>query len=399
MPGSTESLDTFRAETRAWLLANCPASMRTQAAEADDVWGGRRAVFTQPDAQLWLQRMVERGWTAPSWPRRFGGADLDQQHERVLEEELKSLGCRVALKSLGIWLLGPALLEFGTEEQKQRFLPGMARGETRWCQGYSEPAAGSDLAGLQTRAVRDGDHYVINGQKVWTSHADKADYCFCLVRTDSDAAKRDGISFVLFDMQTPGVTVRPITLISGASPFCEMFLDDVRVPIANRIGPENGGWTVAKAVLGHERALISKMRDARPEQDESLPDIAKRHIGIVNGRIADAVLRDRIAQAEIDFECNRAMLRRAQAAAEAGLAPGPETLTFKLNGTEVSQRIKALKLQMLGPQALGWEGPGFDSDALRLTREWLRSRGNSIEGGSSEIQLNIIAKQALGLPD
>jgi alkylation response protein AidB-like acyl-CoA dehydrogenase len=275
----------------------------------------------------------------------------------------------------------------------------MARGETRWCQGYSEPGAGSDLAGLQMRAVRDGDHYVLNGQKVWTSHADKADHCFCLVRTDPTAAKRNGISFVLFDMQTPGVTVRPITLISGASPFCEMFLDDVRVPIANRIGPEHGGWTVAKTVLGHERALISKMRDARPEQDESLPDLAKRHLGVINGRIADPILRDRIAQAEIDFECNRAMLKRAQAAAEAGLPPGPETLTFKLNGTEVSQRIKALKLQILGPQGLGWEGPGFDTDALQLTREWLRSRGNSIEGGSSEIQLNIIAKQVLRLPD
>jgi len=374
--------------------------MRVPGPEDEDVWGGSRGIFKHPDSRAWYDAMVERGWTAPTWPVEYGGAGLGTAEARVLDEELKAMGCRIPLKSLGIWLLGPALLEFGSDEQKARFLPGIARGETRWCQGYSEPGAGSDLAGLSTKCVRDGDHYVVDGQKVWTSHADKADWCFCLVRTDPDAPKRNGISFLLFDMTTPGVSVRPIELISGASPFCETFLEDVRVPVANLIGEENRGWTVAKTVLVHERTLISKLRDRAPEQTESLEDLARRHVGADDdGRITDAILRDRITQANMDFECNRLLLRRIQDVREAGGTPGAEALTLKLYGTELAQRIKALKVELLGHDGLGWEPQGFSEGHVKLTREWLRSRANTIEGGSSEIQRNILAKRGLGLPD
>lgn len=399
-PADLDDLDAFRLATRAWLQDNCPPAMRMAGPEDEDVWGGSRGVFKHPDSKPWFDAMVARGWTAPTWPVEYGGAGLGTAEARVLDDELKAMGCRIPLKSLGIWLLGPALLEFGSDEQKARFLPGIASGETRWCQGYSEPGAGSDLAGLQTKCVRDGDHYVVDGQKVWTSHADKADWCFCLVRTDPNAPKRDGISFLLLDMTTPGVSVRPIELISGASPFCETFLEGVRVPVENRIGEENRGWTVAKTVLVHERTLISKLRDRAPEQTESLEDIARRHLGTDSrGRIADPIMRDRITQANMDFECNRLLLKRIQDGREAGKAPGAEALTLKLYGTELAQRIKVLKVELLGYDGLGWEEGGFAAGDVKLTREWLRSRANTIEGGSSEIQRNILAKRGLGLPD
>jgi alkylation response protein AidB-like acyl-CoA dehydrogenase len=389
----------FRREIRAFLEEACPPSMRTPEPEGEEVWGGRRAVFASEDARVWLERMAERGYTAPTWPREYGGAGLSAEEAKILDEELRRLGCRQALRSFGVWMLGPVLLRYGSEEQKREHLPKIVRGEIRWCQGYSEPGAGSDLASLSTRALRDGMDYVVNGQKTWTSHADKADWMFCLVRTDPEAPKHQGISFLLVDMASPGISVRPIKLISGASPFCETFFDDVRVPVQNRVGAEGGGWTVAKALLDHERSLISTMRDRRTDEERPLAERARQYLEVREGRIADPVLRDAITRSNLDFLAYKLTLRRSAEAMKAGGAPGPESSMLKLYGTEISKRRKELLVQIEGYQGLGWEGPGFSAEELADTRSWLRSRASSIEGGSTEIQLNIIAKRILGLPD
>jgi acyl-CoA dehydrogenase len=391
-------LAIFRAETRAWLIENCPPTMRTPMKEDDEVWGGRRPVFDHPDQKVWLDRMAARGWTAPTWPQAYGGGGLSAPRALVLAEEMRSLGCRRPLKSFGVWMLGPVLLEFATEEQKREHIPPIVRGEIRWCQGYSEPGAGSDLASLSARAVLDGDAYVVSGHKIWTSHADRSDWMFCLVRTEASAPKHEGISFLLVDMASPGISVRPIQLISGSSPFCETFFDDVRVPRRNLVGRAGAGWTIAKRLLQHERALISEMRDNFPDE-ETLQSVARRAIGPATGPVSDASLRDRIAQANLDFYCNKITLRRSAEAADAGQGPGPESSMFKLYGTELNQRRRELMVEILGYQGLGWEGDGFCATDLARTRTWLRSRANSIEGGTSEIQLNIIAKRVLGLPD
>src|SRR5574337_989208 len=245
----TPALEEFRIQARAWLEAHCPPEMRQPVASEDDVcWGGRRWKFKSDAQRVWLERMAERGWTVPSWPREYGGGGLAPDEAQVLQQEMRRLHCRSPLASFGIWILGPALLKFGTDAQKREHLPPIARGEIRWCQGYSEPNAGSDLASLQTRAEDRGDHYLVNGQKIWTSYADQADWIFCLVRTDS-TKKHEGISFVLFDMTTPGVEARPIKLISGQSPFCETFFTDVKVPKAQMVGKLNGGWEIAKRLL------------------------------------------------------------------------------------------------------------------------------------------------------
>ena len=391
-------LETFREETRRWLVANAPASMYAPLASADDIcWGGRKGRYPA-DVTRWLAVMAERGWTAPMWPREYGGGGLGRAEAKVLAEEMGKLHLRPPLTGFGLTMIGPLLLQEGNEAQKREHLPKIARGEIRWCQGYSEPGAGSDLAGLQTRAARDGDVFVVNGQKVWTSYADKADWMFLLVRTDPEAPKHNGISFLLMDMETPGVSVRPIKLISGASPFCETFISDVRVPVVNVVGPVNGGWRIAKMLLGFERTMIA---DAFKERDDKqrLVTLARRYLGEQNGRVADPLVRDHIAQVEMDQACLDLTLARARDGAKAGRPPGPESSIFKYYGTELNQRRRALALDVLGPQALGWEGPGFDDEELRATRDWLRSRGNTIEGGTSEVQLNIIAKRVLGLPD
>jgi alkylation response protein AidB-like acyl-CoA dehydrogenase len=391
-------LPAFRAETRAWLIANCPATMRTPMNEDDEVWGGRRPVFDHPDQKIWLDRMAARGWTAPTWPREYGGGGLSPAEALVLSEEMRSLGCRRPLKSFGVWMLGPVLLEFASDEQKREHIPPIVRGEIRWCQGYSEPGAGSDLASLSARAVVEGQDFVVSGHKIWTSHADRSDWMFCLVRTDPNLPKHDGISFLLIDMASPGISVRPIRLISGSSPFCETFFDEVRVPRKNLVGRPGAGWTIAKRLLQHERALISEMRDNFPDE-ETLESVARRYIGPTSGPLADAALRDRIVQANMDFYCNKITLRRSAESAEAGRGPGAESSMFKLYGTELNKRRRELMVEILGFQGLGWEGDEFASNELQRTRTWLRSRANSIEGGTSEIQLNIIAKRVLGLPD
>lgn len=394
-------LEAFRSEVRDWLEENCPPSMRTPMSEAETVWGGRKESFVNPDSKLWLERMAERGWTVPTWPKDYGGGGLSYEENKVLQEELRRINARPPLQSFGIWMLGPALLEFANEEQKREHLPRIARGEIRWCQGYSEPGAGSDLAGLKTRAEDKGDHFLVNGSKVWTSYADKADWIFCLVRTDPKAPKHDGISFLLFDMESEGVSVSPIRLISGASPFCETFFEDVKVPKGNLVGEPNKGWTIAKRLLQHERQMISGIggMSALGGSGRAMEDYAKEYLGEESGRIADPVLRARVANHRIDDRAFQLTLARAADEAKAGQSDGNLASMFKYYGSEQNKRKFELLLELMGSKALGWEGHGFSDREIGTTRQWLRSKGNSIEGGTSEVQLNVIAKRVLGLPD
>jgi len=391
------NLDEFRSETRAWLEQNCPASMRGAAASGTEgCWGGRKWVFASEDQRLWLERMAARGWTAPQWPRAHGGGGLDKAEAKILAEELARLQARAPLESFGISMLGPALLRYGSEDQKQRFLPPIVRGEIRWCQGYSEPNAGSDLAGLQTRAEDEGDHFLVNGQKIWTSYADKADWIFCLVRTDFQAAKHNGISFLLFDMETPGVSTKPIRLISGNSPFCETFFDNVRVPRENLVGELNKGWDIAKYLLTHEREMISGTFGVSARGQATPAEIAVQRIGLEHGRLAEPALRHDLARLAIDAEAFALTLDRVVEEARAGLGTGAASSMLKYYGTELNKRRQELLMSVYGADGLGWEGARFQDGVV--PRGWLRSKGNSIEGGTSEVQLNIIAKRILGLP-
>lgn len=394
-------LDAFRAETRAWLEDNAPTSLRGRPADPfHGTWGGRRPTFESDDHRLWLERMAARGWTAPTWPREYGGGGLGRDEAAALAEELRRLRLPAPLIGFGLVMIGPTLLQFGTEAQKQEHLPGIVNGTIRWCQGYSEPSSGSDLASLQTRAVRDGDDYVIDGQKIWTSYAEQSDWIFCLVRTDPTARKQEGISFILVDMASPGVTTRPIKLISGASPFCEVFFDGVRARARDVIGGENAGWTVAKALLQHERTMVGEVfaRSVLGGEHELLA-LARAHGLGATGRLEAPLARDRIAQSAMDERAFMLTVQRLADDARAGKPPGPESSILKLYGTELNQRRRQLAVELAGADGLGWSGDAYDDGALSLTRDWLRSRGNTIEGGTSEIQLNIIAKRVLGLPD
>ena len=397
-------LESFRAQTRSWLEAHAPESIRgLPVGELEGTWGGRNATFDHPDMKVWLDVMADKGWTSPTWPTEYGGGGLSGEEAKVLAQEMAALKLPPPLVGFGLTMIGPTLLRFGNEEQKREHLTQICRGEMRWCQGYSEPGAGSDLASLQTKAVREGDEFVINGQKVWTSYADQADWIFSLVRTDPKVKKQEGITFILIDMDVPGVSVRPILLISGKSPFCETYFADVRVPVANVVHEINAGWTVAKALLGHERSMIANTfgggSGPKKKGGSRLAELGRRYLGEEAGRIGDPVMRDQIAKAEMDTKCFGLTVQRASDAAKAGQQPGPESSMFKICATELNMRRYELMVQLAGPQSLGWEGEGFEQDELDLTREWLRSRGNSIEGGTSEVQLNIIAKHVLGLPD
>jgi len=388
--------EAFRRETRAWLEANCPDSMRTPFKSFEDIFsGGRHPEIAHPDQVVWCERMAERGWTVPHWPREYGGGGLDKDAVKILREEMSRIGARPALTSFGISMLGPALLEFGNEEQKREHLPKIVRGEIRWCQGYSEPNAGSDLASLATRAEDRGDHYLINGQKVWTSYADKCDWIFCLVRTDNTGSKHEGISFVLFDMDQPGVSVRPIRLISGSSPFCETFFDNAVAEKKNLVGEAGKGWTIAKYLLTHEREMISGFGNA---PKKSVGAQAAEIMGTdASGRLANTVLRQAIAQYQLDTLAFGATMARVRDEAKSGQGLGAASSIFKYYGTELNKRRNELNLAVCGERGLGWDGPEYDEG--RVSRDWLRSKGNSIEGGTSEIQLNVIAKRVLGLPD
>jgi len=388
-------VSAFRLEVRAWLEANCPVEMRRPIANDDDIcWGGRRFRFQSDAQRLWLERMVGRGWTVPTWPRAYGGAGLGKEEAAILRQEMRALGCRSPLDSFGIWMLGPALLKYASEEQKLEHLPRIARGEIRWCQGYSEPGAGSDLASLATRADIHDDHFVVNGQKIWTSYADQADWIFCLVRTDA-SRKQGGISFLLFDMESAGVSTRPILLISGKSPFCETFFDNVRVPRRNLVGELHGGWTIAKYLLAHEREMIGASGNATDPR--SMGRIAADALGLdEQGRLAEPDLRSQIARFDTDEAAFGAWMERVAALARRGEADPAIASALKYYGSELNKRRWELIMASQGIDALEWDGAR--SNDGYLPRGWLRTKGNSIEGGTSEIMLNVVAKRILGLP-
>jgi len=363
--------------------------------EADVCWGGRNFEFQSEDQRLWLERMAERGWTAPTWPREYDGGGLDREQEKILQQELARIQARPPLFSFGVSMLGPALLKFGSEELKRQHLPPIVRGEIRWAQGYSEPNAGSDLASLQARCEDRGDHFVLNGSKIWTSYGDLGDWMFCLVRTDSEAPKHEGISFVLFDMSTPGVSTRPIRLISGKSPFTETFFEDVRVEKNQVVGELNKGWTVAKYLLSHEREMIAAS-GLSAAGTVTVSEAAIKAVGTDDGVLRNSPLRADIARFEIDERCLELTIERARDEVKAGASLGAAASLFKYYGTELNMRRQELLMAIGGYDALVWEGA--DSRDGQMPRQWLRSKGNSIEGGTSEIQLNIVAKRILGLP-
>lgn len=387
-------LKEFRFQTRAWLEDNCPDAMRQPIQSDKDLcWGGRNWVFECEEQKLWLERMARRGWTVPQWPTEFGGGGLSREEAKVLQQEMTRIHARRPLDSFGIDMLGPALFKFAGEEQKKRFIPAIIRGDIRWCQGYSEPNAGSDLASLQTRAEDRGDHYLVNGSKVWTSYADKSDWIFCLVRTDFETPKHQGISFLLFDMTTAGVSTRPIKLISGSSPFCETVFDNVKVPKENLVGKLNQGWSIAKYLLTHERQMIGGFGLSRAGSI-GLGQAALQAIGASDGRLAGGGLRAEIASFEIDEMAFALTIERVIDEAKAGQGTGAASSVLKLYGTELNKIRNELRMSVQGSGALAWES---DAD-VSMAQHWLRSKGNSLEGGSSEVQLNIIAKRILGLP-
>jgi len=385
-------LDTFRMETRDWLEANCPPEMRTpMKGDEDGCWGGRNFVFQSEAQKVWLERCAAKGFTAPAWEKKYGGAGLSRAEEQILKKEMARIKARPPLMSFGVWMLGPALLKFGSEEQKLEYLPPITRGEIRWCQGYSEPGSGSDLASLQTKAEDKGDHYLVNGQKVWTSYADKADWIFCLVRTDNTGSKHHGISFLLFDMETEGVEPKPIKLISGNSPFCETFFTDVKVPKRNLVSTEGNGWNIAKYLLTHEREMIGEVGGTRP-----ISEIAVDMLGLEDGKLPDPILRGDIAQAEVDDWAFKMTMGRMLSEAKAGASLGAKSSMLKYYGTELNKRRYELLMDAAGGDGLEWEGER--SNDGNLAKGWMRTKANSIEGGTSEVMLNIVAKRVLELP-
>jgi alkylation response protein AidB-like acyl-CoA dehydrogenase len=389
------NLDSFRAEARDWLGAHFPASLK-----------GRGGVMAQEgvapagaDFKAWAKAMGEKGWGTPTWPTTYGGGGLSPAQARVLQQEMNAIGAWNPIGGMGVMMFGPTLLEYGNEAQKQRHIPPIVRGEIRWCQGFSEPGAGSDLASLQTKCEDKGDHWLVNGQKIWTSGAQWADWCFCLVRTDT-SKKHEGISFLLIDMKTPGVETRPIRLISGNSPFCETFFTDVTVPKENLVGPLGGGWTIAKRLLQHERGGLSGGGGGRGMGGASLPDLAKAYIGADDaGRIADTDLRARVAANDMDARAFQLTALRSMVESKSNQGPTAATSIMKNAGTKVMQDKAELTLEIMGSAGLGWEGEGFTAEELSAVRAWLGGKATTIYGGSAEIQNNIISKRILDLPD
>ena len=388
-------LETFRAEARYWLEANFPQSLRKNPdAVTEAVMGGGKPTG---DIAVWKERMGAKGWGAPTWPTEYGGGGLSPAQTRVLQQEMDRIGAANPIVGMGTSMFGPTLLEDGTDAQKARHIPPIVRGELRWCQGYSEPGAGSDLASLQTKCEDAGDHWKINGQKIWTSGAQYADWCFCLVRTDS-SKKHEGISFVLINMHQAGVETRPIKLIAGSSPFCETFFTDARAEKDDMVGPYNGGWTVGKRLLQHERSGQGGSR--MMGGGASIPDLARKYVGLdEDGRIADIDLRSRIANHMINARAHALTIQRASAEARGNLNPSATTSVMKNSGTWIGQERAELTLEIMGHQGLGWEGDDFAPEELSAVRGWLSGKATTIFGGSQEIQSNIVSKRILGLPD
>jgi acyl-CoA dehydrogenase len=363
--------------------------MRGPMAEDDHCFGGRRARFKSETQRLWLERMAARGWTAPEWPTEYGGGGLSPAEAAILREEMERIEAHPPLTSLGIWMLGPALLRFGTEEQKRKYLPGIISGEIRWCQGYSEPNAGSDLVSLQTRAEPVGDEFIVTGQKIWTSYGHLSDCMFCLVRTDRTKARHEGISFILIDLAQPGVQASPLRLLSGNEHFSQVFFDEVRVPRENLVGTLNRGWDVAKYLLLFERQMIGGMRAG---DQKALSQFAVEHLG-VDGLREEPVLRSEIAKLDMEMVAFETMVERYKEEAAAGASPGAKSSLLKYLATELAVRRQALMVSILGSAGLDWDG-----DDSKVARDWMSALANRIGGGTSEIQLNVVAKRVLELP-
>jgi alkylation response protein AidB-like acyl-CoA dehydrogenase len=394
-----DRLDAFRSEVRSWLAANFPPSLKGKGAMMFSEGRGP----SDPDFAKWKKAMADKGWGTPTWPKQYGGGGLSRGEARVIMDELNRIDAFNPIGGMGVGMFGPTLLEYGNEEQKKRHVPPIVKGELRWCQGYSEPGAGSDLASLRTQAVDKGDHFLVNGQKIWTSGAQWADWCFCLVRTDN-SKKHEGISFLMIDMKSPGVETRPIRLIAGSSPFCETFFTDVKVPKENLLGPLNGGWTVGKRLLQFERdgqgGAGNRGANMRGTEMLSVDEIAKEYIGTDDrGRIADPDLRARVANHLMEADAMRLTVRRMAEGARGNQGPSAVTSIMKNANVRVVQERAELLVEIMGAQGLGWEGAGFSEPEINATRNWLAGKAMSIYGGSNEIQNNIIAKRILGLLD
>lgn len=397
-PQTADGIDAFRAEVRDWLSQHFPPALKGHDISLSALEGpGEESA----DEKAWREAMGDKGWGVPTWPREYGGGGLSKAEARVVQEELQRAGAYNPIGGMGVMMFGPTLLEYGTEEQKNEHIPAIARGEVRWCQGYSEPNAGSDLANIQTFAADAGDHYVINGQKTWTSGGQWADKCFALVRTSKES-KHGGISFVLLDMDQPGVETKPITLISGSSPFCETFFTDAKTDKKNLVGREGQGWEIGTRLLQHERASLSGGSGGASRLFAGMPlsALAKEYVGTdEQGRIADADLRTRIIKHEMDVRSFMLTLRRASDEAKSNQGPSATTSIMKNVGARITQDRAELALEIMGMQGLGWEGEGFSAKELEQTRTWLWGKAVSIYGGSTEIQNNVIAKRILGMLD
>jgi alkylation response protein AidB-like acyl-CoA dehydrogenase len=366
----------------------------------EEINGGYKKRSSNPEAEIWLQRMASRGWTAPTWPANYGGGGLNKEDFLILLGELQRINARPPLGGMGISMIGPTLLEYGTDEQKARHLPPIIKGELAWCQGYSEPGAGSDLASLRTKAEDKGDVFLVNGSKIWTSGANHADWIFCLVRTNPDAPKHEGISFILFSMDSPGVTVKPIRLINGHSPFCETFFDNVEVPKRDLVHKLNQGWSVAKRLLQHERsglAALASGATAGPMERIST-SVPLQFLAAQYNADHDLTLRDEITRVNMQIRAFTLTQQRTVQESEVN-TPGAATSIFKYVEAEVVKQQLETQLKIRGSQGLGWEGEMFNEEEQRMLRLALEAKAISIAGGSNEIQLNIIAKRVLGLPD
>lgn len=390
--------DAFRGSIAQWLEQHCPVSQRQPVRKDEQIWGGRRRRFPSDDARRWFEAARDRGYTAPEWPIEYGGAGLSSEQAKILQQEMRRLGCRPPLYDQGLWMLGPTLLVYGNEAQKKEHLSKICRGEIRWAQGYSEPGAGSDLASLTTRAEDRGDHFVVNGSKIWTTKADEADWIFCLVRTDDTGPKQQGISFLLIDLDSPGVTISPIALINGEAEFCQTFFDNVRVPKVNLVGELHGGWEVAKELLKHERKMMANLDDMLEKPPLSLAGLATE-VGRASGGdvLPDPELRGEIAKClmrEAAIQCTGVRIYQG---ARSGQADARLPLLMKYLSTREAQTKNELFLELLGAEGLSMSPNGGDNAAM--VRQWAFDKALTIAGGTSEIQLNIIAKRALQLPE
>ena len=393
------ALDTFRGEVRDWLQGNFPGALAGMKFGMEGESSGHRE-----DLELWRSRLAEKGWGAPTWPAEYGGAGLSHPEAKVIAQEMAAIGAFnpiPLLAGMGVTMVGPTVLEYGTDDQKARHLPGIASGEVRWCLGLSEPNAGSDLASLATKAEDSGDTFVLNGQKIWTSGADISQWCGALVRTDSGAAKRDGISFVMLPMDQEGVETRPIKLIAGASPFCETYFNDAIADKTDLLGDLNDGWSVVKRLLQHERQSQTSARGGGGG-DKPMPvqEVAKHYVGThEDGTLTDADLRVRIANHLMDAEAHSLTVGRITAEAKGNVEVSAAASILKNSATKVAQTKSELMVELMGSQGLGWEGDDFTKEELGTVREWLSGKAISIYGGSFEVQNNIISKNILGLPE